>query len=353
MPACCPPSPHNVCLETKSAQNVPVKVRIDTQPGTILENTKSSEVQKQKESMVATSLDVYYSLMACQCDNDGKCIDNDPTSPNFEGQMLHQGDEVKICIQFDQDSELPPRYVRFADVKTLTCSQDSLIYMPISEYQYTIGSGLTSIRINGDDRKVIVSTIPPSKFFGVEPSIMSCSGELLYSVYAHDNVFGRRLTGTESRLPNSRSQEASFILKIGLAGNRPKANNEFGKNALFASMAIAATVLMLGVARPGSYFWLHRRMFPEKVDACVPKLVEGGIIGSKIYVPKTTKPCFAHSESFLSLPTAASSSARLIDPEDVGRSTRDFRSLTSIQEDFEDSPSVIKDHSAGDRARAA
>ena len=221
------------------------------------------------------------------------------------------------------------------------------------DVQYTIGSGLTSIRINGDDRKVIVSTIPPSKFFGVEPSIMSCSGELLYSVYAHDNVFGRRLTGTESRLPNSRSQEASFILKIGLAGNRPKANNEFGKNALFASMAIAATVLMLGVARPGSYFWLHRRMFPEKVDACVPKLVEGGIIGSKIYVPKTTKPCFAHSESFLSLPTAASSSARLIDPEDVGRSTRDFRSLTSIQEDFEDSPSVIKDHSAGDRARAA
>ena len=95
-------------------------------------------------------------------------------------------------------------------------------------------------------------------------------------------------------------------------------------------------------------------MFPSKVDACVPKLVEGGqIIGSKIYVPKTTEPWFAHSESFLTLPTAASSSAQLIDPEYVGGSMRDFRSLTSIREDFEDSPSIAKDHSAGDRARAA
>lgn len=118
-------------LETKSSQDVPVKVRIDTQLGAILENTKSSEVQKRKERMVATSLDVYYSLMACQCDNDGKCIDNDPTSPNFEGQMLHQGDEVKICIQFDQDFDLPPEYVHFADVKTLTCSQDSLFICPL------------------------------------------------------------------------------------------------------------------------------------------------------------------------------------------------------------------------------
>ena len=336
-----------------------MKIRIDTQHGAMLENTKVSEVERQKESMVAKSLDVHYSLMACQCDKHSKCIDNDPTSANFEGQMLHQGDEVKICIQFDE-SDLPPKFVRFADVKTLKCSQDSLIYMPIRDYQYTIGSGLTSIRIDDDDRKVIVTTIPPSTFFSVEPSIMSCSGELLYSVYSHDNVFGRLLTGTESSLPNSQSQEASFNINIGLAGNRSKAtsHNQFGKNALFASMVIAATFLMLGVARPGSYSWLHRRMFPEKDDACAPKPVEGGIIiGSKIYVPKTseTEPWFSHSESFPTLPTATTSSARLAVPEYVGRrSMQDLRSLTSIQQDFDDSPSVAKyRHSAGEGARAA
>ena len=94
--------------------------------------------------MVTNSLDVYYPLTACQCGKDDKCVDHDPTSPAFSGEMLNQGDELKVCVQFDSSDPPFEDSVGFSDVKTFMCTKDLLTYRPISDYEYTLQDGLTS-----------------------------------------------------------------------------------------------------------------------------------------------------------------------------------------------------------------
>jgi len=272
--------------------------RYNMNQGFAVEDTEMADVVREQASEAIEWVDVHYPLTACQCDYFDVCLDNDPTSPTFNGGVLGQGDELKICIYFDDTdgNSLPDSYVKIADIKTFTCNKEgtSLIHMPIGDNRYANGDGLTSVKINNGDatdpqgRMVKVGTILPPAFFDREPGTAACEGIVQYDFVQGENIFSKRRQQRvlieappsrpvpESRLPGG-SAKSVFNVEIGLAAAWDPAifastsTIKFSRGFLYGVMIMFASVAMLLVARPGSYGAFWRRLPCSKYEIKIEK----------------------------------------------------------------------------------
>ena len=149
---------------------------------------------KRSDSLETTqTADIDYPLAACRCDESGTCLDS-------ETSVLSPDDLLKICIRFESDAEndiaLPPDYVQMTDIKSFTCSQNSVSMQPIANFarqgvegQFTTvqtknekptdGSSYTA-----DDRMLTVTSRLLGSFFGPRELPVDCSGTVVYEFVA-------------------------------------------------------------------------------------------------------------------------------------------------------------------------
>lgn len=276
-----PPFLPIIVSDVEATHEVVSLTRYNMNQGFAVADSELTDVVREQASEAVSWLDVHYPLKACECDFFDNCIDNDPASPTYNGDALGQGEELKICIFFDDTDGLPDPYVKIVDVKTFTCNKEgtSLIHMPINDNRYSNGDGLTSLKINNGDattekgRLAKVSTILPPAFFDREPGKAACEGIVQYDFLSNDNIFSRRRLQqrvlveapsamSPNRLPAG-SAKSVFNVEIGLAASwqGPEAATtstiKFSRGFLYGIMIMFASVGMLLVARPGSYrsFW--------------------------------------------------------------------------------------------------
>jgi len=282
--------------DVEATHEVVSLTRYNMNQGFAVADSEMADVVREQASESISWLDVHYPLKSCQCDFFDDCIDNDPASPTFNGESLSQGEELKICIFFDDADGLPEQYVKIADIKTFTCNKEgtSLIHMPIGENLYSNGDGLTSVKISNGDattakgRLAKVSTILPPAFFDIEPGMAACEGIVQYDFLSNDNIFSRRLEQrvvieapkglamAPSRLPSG-SAKSVFNVEIGLAAAWRAAEAagtstiKFSRGFLYGIMIMFASVAMLLVARPGSYRSIWNRLPCSKYEIKIEK----------------------------------------------------------------------------------
>ena len=293
--------------------------RYNMNQGFAVADSEMTDVVREQASEAVTWLDVHYPLKACQCDFFDDCIVNDPASPTFNGEVLGQGEELKICIFFDDTDGLPDPYVKIVDVKTFTCNKEgtSLIHMPINDNRYSNGDGLTSLKINNGDAATVkgrlakVSTILPPAFFDREPGMAACEGIVQYDFLSNDNIFSRRrleqrvlIEAPSAMSPNrlpSGSAKSVFNVEIGLAAawQGPEAATtstiKFSRGFLYGIMIMFASVAMLLVARPGSYRACWNRLPCSKYEIKIEK--DGAVLTKTTgfsTAAKDTGPPVAH-----------------------------------------------------------
>lgn len=264
-----------------------------------------AEATNNKAEEVVKYLDVRYPLKACQCNDANACNDAD-------GELVNQGDEVKICVFFSRDEEnnaLPPAYVSIVDIESFMCTLEasSLMHMPINSFEFA-GDGLTSVNVDNSDpsteegRMVVISTRLPSEFFGPESSAALCSGVIRYEFITGDNIFARRRHRhvrrvlAESVLPSIGSgfdvstttsgntaavvdSDSEFSVEVGLAGeiNAQHYGDVVGRGVVFGSLVMIGAIVMLVVARPGGYSELRRRFIAADFH-----------VGGKIALPNSS-----------------------------------------------------------------
>ena len=281
--------------DVEATHEVVSLTRYNMNQGFAVADSEMTDVVREQASEAVSWLDVHYPLKACQCDFFDDCIDNDPASPTFNGEVLGQGEELKICIFFDDTDGLPDPYVKIVDVKTFTCNKEgtSLIHMPINDNRYSNGDCLTSLKINNGDAATVkgrlakVSTILPPAFFDREPGMAACEGIVQYDFLSNDNIFSRRrmqqrvlIEAPSAMSPNrlpSGSAKSVFNVEIGLAAawQGPEAATtstiKFSRGFLYGIMIMFASVAMLLVARPGSYRACWNRLPCSKYEIKIEK----------------------------------------------------------------------------------
>ena len=153
-----------------------------------------TKIKLDEASAAEATIDVEYPLEACRCGDGDACVDSGP--------LLSQGETLKVCIRFAPDAEnvLPPDFVKMTDVKSFTCSQNSVSMQPIDDFaRQGVEGQLTSVKtINKelatggsytqDDRMLIVTTQLLGSFFGPQELPVDCSGTVVYEFEAGSGV---------------------------------------------------------------------------------------------------------------------------------------------------------------------
>ena len=217
---------------------------------------------KTAESWETTkTADIDYPLAACQCDESDACLDS-------ETSVLSPDDLLKICIRFDSNVEsgiaLPPDYVHMTDIKSFTCTQNSVSMQPIANFarqgvegQLTIvqtknekptdGSSYTA-----DDRMLTVTSRLLGSFFGPRELPVDCSGTIVYEfvagsrrqrtlretsiTFASPKQNGHRRNAEDSKTEDE--AESDFSIEIMLARTREEQRSGIGA-ARIAGAAVA------------------------------------------------------------------------------------------------------------------
>ena len=149
---------------------------------------------KRSDSLETTkTADIDYPLAACRCDENDICLDP-------ETSVLSQNDVLKICIRFESDAEnniaLPPDYVQMTDIKSFTCSQNSVSMQPIANFvRQGVEGQLTTVQAKNekptdgssytaDGRMLTVTSQLLGSFFGPRELPVDCSGTIVYEFVA-------------------------------------------------------------------------------------------------------------------------------------------------------------------------
>ena len=149
---------------------------------------------KRSDSLETTkTADIDYPLAACRCDENDACLDSETT-------VLSQDDLLKICIRFDSDAEnniaLPPDYVQMTDIKSFTCTQNSVSMQPIANFaRQGVEGQLTTVQTKNekptdgssytaDGRMLTVTSRLLGSFFGPRELPVDCSGTIVYEFVA-------------------------------------------------------------------------------------------------------------------------------------------------------------------------
>ena len=149
---------------------------------------------KRSDSLETTkTADIDYPLAACRCDENDACLDSETT-------VLSPDDLLKICIQFESDAEngiaLPPDYVQMTDIKSFTCTQNSVSMQPIANFaRQGVEGQLTTVQTKNekptdgssytaDGRMLTVTSRLLGSVFGPRELPVDCSGTIVYEFVA-------------------------------------------------------------------------------------------------------------------------------------------------------------------------
>lgn len=209
-----------------------------------------TKIKLDEAGAAETTIDIDYPLEACRCSDDDACVDSE--------SLLSQSEALKVCIRFAPDAEngdaLPPDFVKMTDVKSFTCSQNSVSMQPIADFvRQGVAGQLTSVQTknvdpiifldNGysygaDDRMLIVTTQLLGNFFGPQELPVDCSGTVVYEFAAGSGVLAdetasQRLLSQTSVAVTS-EQKLRRVAKDDTAEAEAEAESEFSIDIMLA-----------------------------------------------------------------------------------------------------------------------
>ena len=267
-------APDATTSEVVTYENIKTSILLDTEQDFSVIGTK---IKLDEASAAEATIDVEYPLEACRCGDGNACV------VDSESSLLSQGEALKVCIRFAPDADnggvLPPDFVKMTDVKSFTCSQNSVSMQPIDDFaRQGVEGQLTSVKtINKelatggsytqDDRMLIVTTQLLGSFFGPQELPVDCSGTVVYEfeagsgVLADESASQRLLSQTSVALTSEQSlrrvaeddtadaeSESEFSINIMLAKAKTENGRGIGGNrGAIAGIAIAGVVIA-GVA---------------------------------------------------------------------------------------------------------
>jgi hypothetical protein len=211
-------------------------------------NVIGTKIKLDEASAAEATIDVEYPLKACRCGDGDVCVDSE--------SLFSQSEALKICIRFAPDAEnvLPPDFVKMTDVKSFTCSQNSVTMQPIDDFaRQGVEGQLTSVETrnsdpnafldNGysysaDDRMLIVTTRLLGSFFGPQELPVDCSGTVVYEFEAGSGVLAdetasQRLLSQASGAVTS-EQKLRRVAKDVTAEAEAESESEFSINIVLA-----------------------------------------------------------------------------------------------------------------------
>ena len=190
-------APDATTSEVVTYENIKTSILLDTEQDFSVIGTK---IKLDEASAAEATIDVECPLEACRCGDGNACV------VDSESSLLSQGEALKVCIRFAPDADnggvLPPDFVKMTDVKSFTCSQNSVSMQPIADFaRQGVEGQLTSVKtINKElatggsytqnDRMLIVTTQLLGSFFGPQELPVDCSGTVAYEFEADSGVLG-------------------------------------------------------------------------------------------------------------------------------------------------------------------
>jgi len=181
-----------------SYSKVKVKVEIDMTKG--FESTKVS-VKEESPEAVAKESKVDYELTACECDEDGNCIDSSSSVAKTQNSMIN------VCVETPQNND-----VIIEDIKDMSIFTPALVYKAITDYK---PNDITLTKKVGGGKKNIVTTRLVGAFFtdlvdGI-PSSLSIDGTAVmkFAAPSTGEPAVRKLVKVRSEVSNEMKQRNS------------------------------------------------------------------------------------------------------------------------------------------------
>ena len=223
-----------------------------------------SKIKRSDSLETTNTADIDYPLAACRCDESDECLDS-------ETSVLSPNDLLKICIRFESNAEsdiaLPPDYVQMTDIKSFTCSQNSISMQPIANFaRQGVEGQLTTVQTKNekpsdgssytaDDRMLTVTSRLLGSFYGPRELPVDCSGTIVYEFVAGSRR-ERILHETSVALASPKQKdhrrdaedpeteteaESEFSIEVILAGTKADRRPGIVGAARIAGAAVAGT----------------------------------------------------------------------------------------------------------------